>query len=151
VAESPFRTCKILHVDVLFLGVHASRATWGAGNPAGRNALTLGHLGFGGVFKITPTGTYSVIYNFDGTAHGKTPRSGLTLGNQRAGWGTSDHHGKQPDASQQSDIWRREDAVFTVNSDTKITATVPTGAITGKIQVTTSGGTASSATAFTGN
>src|SRR6266576_4736208 len=39
-----------------------------------------GTLGFGGVFKITPTGTYSVIYNFDGTAHGKTPRSGLTLG-----------------------------------------------------------------------
>ena len=30
-----------------------------------------GPLGFGGVFKITPTGTYSVIYNFDGTAHGR--------------------------------------------------------------------------------
>src|ERR1700674_228834 len=27
-----------------------------------------GTLGFGGVFKITPTGSYSVIYNFDGTA-----------------------------------------------------------------------------------
>src|SRR5258708_36316512 len=39
-----------------------------------------GTLSLGGLFKITPTGTYSVIYNFDGTAHGKTPRRGLTLG-----------------------------------------------------------------------
>ncbi|PYX30259.1 MAG: hypothetical protein DMG77_10080 [Acidobacteria bacterium] len=38
---------------------------------------------------------------------------------------------------------------FTVNSDTQITATVPTAAATGTIQVTTSGGTATSATAFT--
>jgi uncharacterized repeat protein (TIGR03803 family) len=42
-------------------------------------------------------------------------------------------------------------AVFSVNSDTKITATVPAGAITGKIQVTTPGGTATSPTAFTVN
>jgi len=39
--------------------------------------------------------------------------------------------------------------VFTVDSDTQITATVPTGAVTGKIQVTTPGGTATSATDFT--
>jgi uncharacterized repeat protein (TIGR03803 family) len=38
---------------------------------------------------------------------------------------------------------------FTVNSDTQITATVPTGALTGKIQVITPGGTATSATSFT--
>ena len=38
---------------------------------------------------------------------------------------------------------------FTINSDTQITATVPTGAVTAKITVTTTGGTASSATAFT--
>ena len=38
---------------------------------------------------------------------------------------------------------------FTVNSDTQITATVPTGAVTGKIQVTTPGGIATSATNFT--
>ena len=42
-------------------------------------------------------------------------------------------------------------AAFTVNSDTQVTATVPTGALTGKISVTTPGGTASSATSFTVN
>ena len=35
-------------------------------------------------------------------------------------------------------------ATFTVDSDTQITTTVPTGAVTGKISVTTPGGTASS-------
>jgi hypothetical protein len=40
-------------------------------------------------------------------------------------------------------------ASFTVNSDTQITATVPTGAKTGKIQVTTPGGMATSSTNFT--
>jgi uncharacterized protein YjbI with pentapeptide repeats len=40
-------------------------------------------------------------------------------------------------------------AVFTVNSGTQITATVPTGATTGLIGVTTPGGTASSSTNFT--
>lgn len=38
---------------------------------------------------------------------------------------------------------------FTVNSATQITATVPTGATTGKISVTTPGGTATSAANFT--
>ncbi|MBZ5679268.1 MAG: hypothetical protein LAO24_04075 [Acidobacteriia bacterium] len=38
---------------------------------------------------------------------------------------------------------------FSVDSYTQITATVPTGAVTGKIQVTTPGGTATSATSFT--
>jgi hypothetical protein len=41
--------------------------------------------------------------------------------------------------------------VFTVNSDVKITATVPAGAITGKIQVVTPGGTGNSTTNFTVN
>jgi len=38
---------------------------------------------------------------------------------------------------------------FTVNSATQVTATVPTGAVTGKISITTAGGTATSATVFT--
>jgi len=42
-------------------------------------------------------------------------------------------------------------ATFTVSSDTQITATVPTGATTGKIAVTTKGGAASSSTSFTVN
>jgi len=41
--------------------------------------------------------------------------------------------------------------VFTVNSYSQITATVPAAAVTGKIQVSTPGGTASSPTAFTVN
>jgi len=38
---------------------------------------------------------------------------------------------------------------FTVNSDTQVTATVPTGAVTGKITIATAGGTATSAASFT--
>ena len=41
--------------------------------------------------------------------------------------------------------------IFTVNSDTQVTATVPTGAITGKISITTPGGTTNSSTNFTVN
>jgi hypothetical protein len=40
-------------------------------------------------------------------------------------------------------------ASFTVKSDVEIDTNVPTGAVTGKIQVTTPGGTATSATDFT--
>ena len=40
---------------------------------------------------------------------------------------------------------------FTVNSNTKITVTVPSGAVTGKISVATPGGGATSATVFTVN
>jgi uncharacterized repeat protein (TIGR03803 family) len=38
---------------------------------------------------------------------------------------------------------------FAVNSDTQVSATVPTGAVTGKIAITTAGGTATSAAVFT--
>jgi uncharacterized protein (TIGR03437 family) len=40
-------------------------------------------------------------------------------------------------------------ATFSMNSDLQVTATVPTGAKTGKIVITTPGGTATSATNFT--
>jgi uncharacterized protein (TIGR03437 family) len=39
-------------------------------------------------------------------------------------------------------------AVFTVNSYTQITATVPSGATTGRIAVTTAGGTGTSSSSF---
>lgn len=42
-------------------------------------------------------------------------------------------------------------AAITVDSDTQVTATVPTGATTGKIVVTTPGGSATDATSFTVN
>ena len=38
---------------------------------------------------------------------------------------------------------------FRVNSKTQVTATVPTGAVIGKIGITTAGGTATSAPVFT--
>jgi hypothetical protein len=41
--------------------------------------------------------------------------------------------------------------VFTVDSNTQVTATVPNGAVTGKIQIVTLGGVATSATNFTVN
>jgi uncharacterized repeat protein (TIGR03803 family) len=40
-------------------------------------------------------------------------------------------------------------ATFTINSNTQVTTTVPAGAVTGKISITTQGGTASTATTFT--
>jgi hypothetical protein len=42
-------------------------------------------------------------------------------------------------------------STFTVNSDTQVTATVPTGAKTGKIGITTNGVTITSKTNFTVN
>lgn len=56
-------------------------------------APTGGTLGFGGVFRITPAGVYSVIYNFDGTLHGKAPRGGLTLGADGNFYGTTNQGG----------------------------------------------------------
>jgi len=47
--------------------------------------------------------------------------------------------------------FNKKSATFTVTSDTQITATVPTGATTGKIAVTTKGGTATTTTNFTVN
>lgn len=41
--------------------------------------------------------------------------------------------------------------VFTVTSGTQVTATVPTGALTGKVKITTAGGTATSSGTFTVN
>jgi len=52
-----------------------------------------GTLGFGGVFRITPAGIYTVIYNFGGAVHGKVPRGGLTLGTDGNFYGTTNQGG----------------------------------------------------------
>jgi uncharacterized repeat protein (TIGR03803 family) len=52
-----------------------------------------GTFGLGGIFKITPTGTFTVVYNFDGAVHGKTPRGGLTLGTDGNFYGTTSQGG----------------------------------------------------------
>ena len=41
---------------------------------------TAGSSGFGTVYKITPSGSLTAIYNFSGLSDGSTPLSGLTLG-----------------------------------------------------------------------
>ena len=48
-------------------------------------------------------------------------------------------------------VFNGKSASFTVVSDTEITATVPTGATTGKIRVTTKGGSVTSSSDFTVN
>jgi len=59
------------------------------GNLYGTTA-TGGSLGLGTVFKVTPTGTLTTIYNFSGTPDGATPKSGLVLGNTgNFFWGTT--------------------------------------------------------------
>jgi len=62
-------------------------------------APTGGTLGFGGIFRITPAGAYSVIYNFDGTMHGKGPRGGLTLGADGSLYGTTGQGGTSNDGT----------------------------------------------------
>lgn len=47
--------------------------------------------------------------------------------------------------------FNNKSAAFTVVSDTEVTATVPTGATTGKIAITTKGGSVTGATSFTVN
>src|SRR5450432_1418455 len=56
-------------------------------------APTGGTLGFGGAFRITPAGVCSVIYNVDGTMHGKGPRGGLALGADGNFYGTTNQGG----------------------------------------------------------
>ena len=51
-----------------------------------------GDFSRGGVFKITPSGAYSVLYSFDG-ALGSNPYSGLTLGTDGNFYGTTYNSG----------------------------------------------------------
>jgi len=51
-----------------------------------------GSSSVGIVFKITPSGTFNIIYNFD-TVHGSTPVGGLTLGVDGDLYGTTEEGG----------------------------------------------------------
>jgi uncharacterized repeat protein (TIGR03803 family) len=53
---------------------------------------TGGSSNVGTVFKITPTGSLTVLYNFDIT-HGSTPNGGLVLGVDGNLYGTTEHGG----------------------------------------------------------
>ncbi len=52
----------------------------------------------GAVFKITPGGTLTVLYSFDGT-HGETPFGGLTLGTDGNFYGTTYYGGASNDGT----------------------------------------------------
>ena len=55
----------------------------------------------------------------------------------------------RPGSPTKPNTEKRTVSDFSVDSDTQVTATVPTGAVTGKIAVTMAGGTATSSTSFT--
>lgn len=94
--------------------------------------LTQGHLTSNQKFLVTP-----VVLSFS-PANGPVGTSVVITGNSFTGATRVTFGGGKA-------------AVFSVDSYAQITATVPAGAVTGKIQVTTPGGTATSATAFTVN
>ena len=98
----------------------------------------------GPVSVVTPTGTLTALSNFKvtPTVSSFTPTSG-GVGATVTITGTGLTGATKVTIGGKS-------ASFTVNSSTKITATVPTGAVTGKkISVTTAGGAANSKTTFT--
>jgi uncharacterized repeat protein (TIGR03803 family) len=108
-------------------------ATVPAGAPTGSITVTTGAttLTSNKIFKVRPTlKTFSPTSGVAGTSVTITG-TGLTQATKVTFNGTS--------------------ATFTANSDTQITAKVPTGAATGKILVTTKGGSVFSATSFTVN
>ncbi|MBZ5723209.1 MAG: hypothetical protein LAO03_22965, partial [Acidobacteriia bacterium] len=101
-------------VAVLFLGATVTAQTYtvlysfdvthGA-NPTFSDLLAQGQDGslygtttiggasnMGVVFKITPSGSLTVLYSFDNT-HGNQPRSGLTLGKDGSFFGTTEQGG----------------------------------------------------------
>jgi uncharacterized repeat protein (TIGR03803 family) len=107
-------------------------ATVPSGAKTGKIVVTTpgGSATSSGTFSVTPTilsfsppsGKVGTVVTINGT--GLTQTTGVSFGGVAA-------------------------TAFTVVSDLRITATVPTGAITGKIAVTTAGGTATSSATFT--
>ncbi len=82
------------------------------------------------IFRVTP-----VILSFSPTS-GKVDTSVVIMGNSLTQTTRVTFGGVKA-------------TTFTANSDTQVTATVPTGAVTGKIGITTLGGTATSSGTFT--
>ncbi len=77
-----------------FDGTHGSSPAAPQLLAQGRDGNLYGTTPYGGnnsgvVFRITPTGALSVIYNFDGTAHGSRPDSGLAMGTDGNFYGTT--------------------------------------------------------------
>jgi uncharacterized repeat protein (TIGR03803 family) len=145
-----------------------------------------GANGYGVIFEITPSGTPTILHNFDGTDgaepnglvqdtngtfYGTTGAGGAYCGvGEDCGTVFSLSVGLGPFVKTQPTIGRvgaeviilgsdfggttgvtfnGTAAVFTVDSGTEITATVPVGATTGTVAVTTPSGTLYSNVAFT--
>ena len=140
-----------------------------------------GTSNYGVIFKITPAGSYSVLYNFDGV-HGYAPYAtpmqdtngkiyGLTYGGGTYPYGVvysfdlglkafvnvTSAAGKvgqsvgilgQGFTGTTSVKFNGTAATFKVVSDTYMTANVPSGATTGFVNVTTPGGTLKSIKRF---
>ena len=136
-----------------------------------------GTMDYGTVYRLSPGGSYSVLYNFDGTT-GANPEAsllqhtnGILYGHTSGGgtWGFGTFYnldvGLKPfvglrltvgKVGRSIDIlgqgftgttgvsFNGTSATFTAVSDTYLTATVPEGATTGYVTVTTPGGTLTS-------
>ncbi len=78
-----------------FDGLHGSYPSYPSLLTQGRDGSLYGTIASGGsfglgvVFKITPNGTLTVLYNFDGGVNGGNPTSGLTLGTDGNFYGTT--------------------------------------------------------------
>jgi len=140
-----------------------------------------GTVGAGIIFQISPSGAYSILYNFDGTnganpwptpvQHTNGKIYGITYDGGNFGGGVlySFDYGLAPFIKLVSQTGRIGKAVeilgqgftgatsvafngvaasFTIKSDTFLSATIPTGATTGFVTVTTLTGTLSSSQKF---
>jgi uncharacterized repeat protein (TIGR03803 family) len=155
------------------------------GNFYGTTSVGGASKGYGTIFKLTPSGQYTVIHRFDLT-DGANPAAALVQATDGNLYGTTSNGGTDSEGDEVGTIFRvslglppfvktvqnaalvggsviilgnnltgstgvtfnGRAALFSVTSDTEITATVPAGATTGPIQVITPSATLSSNVAF---